>query len=299
MDVRLAVPPLGHEPFGGRDAVRPEGRVVASLDLAGQLAVIRPPEFGDRRQVDSRIRVEIVPTIGGVPEGMVAIPLGHPREAGSVEFDPGVVDVVGVLAGLGPVGPEPDLAGFFVDSIDAADEPFALRDLVLDSPGPRVHEVEVVPAVPLGHPEDFIRLVEELQVDLVRVVDERRRRLLDQGLGVARLGVDGDDPEDLVASLVVEEGESFRVGRPPPLVDAPGVGEEGVGDRDRLPGRDVEEVRPGDRQLVAGLGIVVVRQLRLELVLGRGIDQVDLPRVPWAVLMATNFDESGDQKTPP
>ena len=48
---------------------------------------------------------------------------------------------------------------------------------------------------------------------------------------------------DLMAALVVEEREPRRIRRPANLVDAPGVGEQLVVDRDFLARGDVEQVR--------------------------------------------------------
>ena len=54
------------------------------------------------------------------------------------------------------------------------------------------------------------------------------------GAGLAGVGIDGDDPQHLMAALVVEERKAARVGVPAESVDAPRIGEEVVLDRDFL-----------------------------------------------------------------
>src|SRR3712207_7674437 len=59
--------------------------------------------------------------------------------------------------------------------------------------------------------------------------------------------------------------EPAGVGRPAEPIEAPGVGEQRVGDRDLLAGGHVEEVRLGDRDAIAGLeGLVRVELRRSE-----------------------------------
>ena len=116
-----------------------------------------------------------------------------------------------------------------------------------------------------------------MQEVLARVVDERRALLVDDRLDRAAGGIDGQEPQDLVPALVVEEGEAAGIGGPAEVFDAPGIVEEAVLDGDLFPAGDIEQLRPLDRQRIAGLDVGVRVQLRLELVAGRRLDEIDLP----------------------
>ena len=63
---------------------------------------------------------------------MLAVALGQGDQAGAVEVDAVVVDEVRILVRVLAAGAEPDLPLLLVDPVDAADDVFALGDLVLD-----------------------------------------------------------------------------------------------------------------------------------------------------------------------
>ena len=98
----------------------------------------------------------------------------------------------------------------------------------------------------------------------------------------------GQEPQDLVPALVVDEGEAAGIGGPAVVFDAPGIVEQAVLDGDRFPAGDIEHLRPLDRQRVAGLDVGVRVQLRLDLVAGRRLDEIDLP-------LGTLLRADGDQ----
>src|SRR5450759_3947385 len=112
-------------------------------------------QFGDRGQIDARVRVHVVLHVGRKRDLMVRVRGREWGEAGTVEVDPVVVEEVWILAGVHAVGAEPDLPLLLVDLLDAANRPLALRDLVLDRPRGTVEQVEVVPAVAFRHPDDL------------------------------------------------------------------------------------------------------------------------------------------------
>src|SRR5690242_593217 len=134
---------------------------------------------------------------------MVAVPFGQNREACAVQAYAAVMDVVGILTGPNPACAEPDLTRLRIDAVDASDHPRSAGDLGFDLAGPGVIEVKVIPAVALGHPDDLARIVEQLEIELARVINERGTLLVDDGLGLASLRIDGDDPEHLMPALVV------------------------------------------------------------------------------------------------
>jgi len=110
----------------------------------------------------------------------------------------------------------------------------------------------VVPAVALRHPHDLSAVREIEAVFLAAVAEEGLGLLLDDGPGRAGRGVDLDDPVDLVAALVIFEGESAAVLAPGEVGELIGVGEERVVDLDSRPsstrkrtGRSMSKASPG------------------------------------------------------
>ena len=113
------------------------------------------------------------------------------REAGAVEVDAVVVQEIWILAGRHAAGAEPDLALVLVDLLDVTHHPVTLRDLVLHGAGLAVVQVQVIPAVALGHPDDFLPVRDVVAVLLPGIAEERRRLLGDHG---ARLPGGGGYP---------------------------------------------------------------------------------------------------------
>src|SRR4051794_14427462 len=102
----------------------------------------------------------------------------------------------------------------------------------------------MVPAVPLGHPEDLAGAVEVMRGELVVIVDESLAPVVDDRSRRAGLGVYRDEAKQLVPALIVEERKSARVWLPPQLDRLhPRVREEIVGDRNLFLRPDIEEMR--------------------------------------------------------
>ena len=133
----------------------------------------------------------------------------------------------------------------------------------------------MVPAVALRHPDDLAAVGEVGAVLLAAVEEEGLGLLLDDGPGGAGRPVDLDHPVDLVAALVVFEGESPSVFPPGEVGELVGIGEEGVVDLGPRLRVDRKEHGPLDVQGVARLGVLHRVVLRLELVGRRGLDVLD------------------------
>ncbi len=134
----------------------------------------------------------------------------------------------------------------------------------------------MVPAVALRHPDQLAAVVEIVQEILARVVDEGRALLVDDRANASAGGIDGQQPQHLVPALVVDERETTGVLGPADVVDAPGIGEQLVADRDVFPRRHVEQLRLVDGDTVAGLGVGDGVQFWLDLPRGRRLDEMHL-----------------------
>ena len=207
---------------------------------------------------------------------MRAVAFGEIDQAGAVEVDAAIMDVIGVLPRMDAAGAEPDLALGVIDAVDAADDPLASGDLVLDRARFPVDQIEVVPAVALGHPDDLAGRRQFFQVKLGIVVDEGGAGFVDDGAGLAGLAVDADQAQGLVAALVEEKNKLLAEGVPVWLADAPRVLEEIVGKRYFFEPIDSKQMRAVNRHSVAWFGIIERVQPRVDLVARRRLDEIDL-----------------------
>ena len=146
----------------------------------------------------------------------------------------------------------------------------------------------MVPAVALRHPDDFLAVLEVVAILLARVgevavggavVEEGLRLFRDDRARLAGGRVRFDDAEDLVAALVVFEGDGAAVLAPLEARQVVRVREERVVDGELVSRRDVEDDRLRQRQRVAGLRVDVDRVFRLQLVGGGGLDVVHFAAV--------------------
>ncbi len=185
------------------------------------------------------------------------------------------MDMIRILVGMNSACAEPDLPILFIDAIDAANHPFSRCDRVLDGTRVGVDQVQVVPAIALGHPDKFARLFKVIVVSLEGIIDEGVALFVDNRRNFAGLRVHGQPAADLMSALVIEEGETVRVSVPVEGFQAPGVGKEGVVQGDFAPTVHFEQVRLCDGDAIAGLAVLVVEQAGLKHV-GRGrFDQMD------------------------
>lgn len=210
---------------------------------------------------------------------MVAVGLGERDESGAVEVDPVGVDEVRIPPRVHPAGAEVDLARGGVHLVHAPHQPRAFRDLTLHPARDAVVQVEVVPPVALGHPDDFLSVGELEAVLLRRVLEEGGHRLRDDGARLPGRRIDLDHAERLVAALVVLERHGAPVLPPDERRHVVSVREEGVGHRDLLRPLDLEEHRLLGVEHIAGLVVEERGVLGLELVFGRRENVVDFPAV--------------------
>jgi hypothetical protein len=150
---------------------------------------------------------------------------GEGCEAGAVEIDAGIVEVVGILIFVKAHDAQLDLTFFHIHVFDAAQDPLAAGDGVLYRAGFGIAEVKVIVAVALAGPEEFAGGVEPVEKGLLRVVHEGIGFLIKERAGFA-VAIYGDDAEELMAALIVEEVEGGAVGSPVVFADVEGRGEE-------------------------------------------------------------------------
>ena len=219
---------------------------------------------------------------------MVAIGIGKFGQAGAIEVDPVVVGEVGILAGVHPARLEPDLPLVLIHAVHHAHHPLALGDLVLHLAGDAVIKVKMLPAVTLRGPDDLLAVIQVVAVPAPAgktlgqqvVVDEGLAGLVDQRARLAGLRVHLDHAVDLVAALIVLEGEAAAILPPHRRCEVVRVGKQRLVDLRLLLRGHVEEGRKRDIQRVPRLAVKNRRVLRLKLVGGRRFDVVYLPVVP-------------------
>ena len=161
-----------------------------------------------------------------------------------------------------------------------ANRPRAFRDLRLHRPGCAVVQIEVVPAVPLRHPDDFLAVVKVVPELLARIAEECPGRLGDGGPRAARRRIDRDHPIELMSTLVVFERDRGAVATPVERAHVVGIRKQRRVDH-RLRFRvDMKEDGSFNVQHVAGLRILQHRMFGLELIFGRGLDIVYVSPLP-------------------
>ena len=74
----------------------------------------------------------------------------------TIEIDAAVVHEVGILLRINADGLEPNLTLFPVHAVYPAHEPFTLSNGILDLTGGCVIEIEMIPAAPFRHPDQFV-----------------------------------------------------------------------------------------------------------------------------------------------
>ena len=154
-DVGRAVASFRDEDLRRLPARFDELRDIRFLERHHEAGVRGTAQLAHRRGIDAGVRVHVELQVRREPHGMVRVGRGQRHQPGPVEVDPVVVHEVRVLARIHPARAEPDLPLVLVDLQDFAHDPVALRDLVLHGPGDAVVQIEMVPAVALGHPDDF------------------------------------------------------------------------------------------------------------------------------------------------
>src|SRR5687768_6289960 len=91
---------------------------------------------------------------------MVRIRFRKRCESSTVEIDPVIVDEVRILARIHSASGKPDLTRGLIDLFHTANHPVTFRDLILYASGDAVVEIEVIPAIPLGHPDHFPAVID-------------------------------------------------------------------------------------------------------------------------------------------
>ncbi len=243
-----------------------QGRCVALFQFHDERLIARAPEHGLLRQVHALPRVHVELLVGRERDGVIAVGISERGQAGAVEVHAVVVNEIGIPARVHAAGGEPDLARGGVHGRDCANHPLAFRDLVLHLPGDAVVQIEMVPAIALGGPDDLLAITRVLAKALAGVLDEGLRRFFDECPPTTGGGVDLDHAIDLVAALVVLKRDRAAVGAPL----EPGIG---IGVREKLqipgqllPGLHVEQDGMIEIHHVARLAIEIRRVFRLHLI---------------------------------
>src|ERR1041385_4711103 len=99
------------------------------------------------RLINTAIGIDDVFAVGRILDRVITVAFGEGGETGAIEVHAIEMDEVRILVGISPAGTEPNLAIFFVDAIDGADDKLAFGDLVRDFSSGDVNEVKMPPAI--------------------------------------------------------------------------------------------------------------------------------------------------------
>ena len=134
---------------------------------------------------------------------------GESNHRTSIKIHTTVMHVIRVLLWVQATGFEPDLSQFSIDAVNPSDHPWPMGHLLFNFPGERVVKVKMIPAITLGHPQNLLGRIEKSTMKLVGIINESRTCFFDQRPDRAILNRNGQEPEHLMPSLIVEEGKAI------------------------------------------------------------------------------------------
>ena len=186
-------------------ALGPLSLGIAAFEFEDQFAGARGTELMDRRHIDARIGIDEPLSIGRSFDAMIAVTLGQLSKVLAVEIHAAVVAMVRVLIGGDSSRVEPKLLFFLVDPIDRANDPRPLGNLVDQLSVVCRIAVQVVPTVAFAPPKNFPIILDPLTVSLGSIIDVRWASLFNQRGDLTGPRIDGQEPDDLMSTLVVDE----------------------------------------------------------------------------------------------
>ena len=140
-----------------------------------------------------------------------------------------------------------------VHKIHTANNPFTLGNLIFHVARFGVIETQMIPAVALGHPDDFASVIEIFAKIFAGIINEGFTFLIHNWLHVATAGVHGNNTQCLMSALVEDKSEPRGIRVPSHVVYAPRIGKERIADRGiSFFVSYIEEMRFADRHVVAG-----------------------------------------------
>ena len=153
----------------------------------------------------------------------------------------------------------------------------------------------MVPAIAFRHPDKVCIIFEPMEISFGTVIDKGFGDFFDEGGCCTGFCIDCDNSKNLMASLIVKEGEAGGVCFPAEVVDAPGVIKKRLVEWDFLHGFDAKQVGKMLIELVAWLIVVEGNKSGLELIFGGGFDEVDDSAI---TLGGFKSDEGGGIRCP-
>ena len=274
VDVRHPVATLGRkrrrrdQPAGNR------GR----LQRTNQPPVLATPQFRHRQRIHPRPRVDQILPVRRELRRVRAIARRQHRQPGAVKVHPAALLEIGVLSRHNPARREPDLAVRMIHPLNRTHHPFALRDLVFHRPGFGIIEIQMIPPVAFGHPDELTGFIHPFAKVFAGVIDECLVRLVHDGRDRAGIRRHRQHAQRLMPALVILEREPRGIRLPLEPVHAPRIGEQYVAHRNLRLRVHREQMRDVHRHRVTGLQVGNGNHLRLHLVLRRGFDQMHLTR---------------------
>ncbi len=227
----------------------------------------------DRSKIHTLPAIDIELAIVREADRVRTVSISEPCQSRPVEVDAVVLREIRVLASDAAASLKPDLTLRIINVVDVAHQPVAFRDLVLHLTRRTIVEVQMLPAVALRGPDDLLAIVHIMPIasscresrTKVAVVEEGIRRLGNERMRRARLGVHLDHRIALMAALVVIKCEAAAVLPPHRLGKVEWTWEEFVINLNRLLRGNVKEHRRCNVYRVTGLRVVHRRRLRLNL----------------------------------
>ena len=127
-------------------------------------------QFIHWRYIDARPGVDDESAVGRVLNGVIAVARRQPHQSTAIEIHAAIMNQIRVLIRINAARAKPHHPVRLVDAVDAAHDPFAAGDGILQFARVRIDQIQVPPAVAFGGVDDFIGLLQPVHQGKVQVL---------------------------------------------------------------------------------------------------------------------------------
>src|SRR6056297_3399085 len=121
---------------------------------------------------------------------MIAVAVSQRSKVAAVEINSHQVNVIRILVAMESRNLKPKLALLLINPLDLAHHIFAGGDGMLDLACALIKQIQVVPSRSFAHPDQFVALIDSMQIELLGITDKGLAGFIDHDPGFGRVDVD-------------------------------------------------------------------------------------------------------------